>query len=234
MPGAKKSNARSHRSLPVRGGLAVIGAAGLAMAAASPAGAAAGPTTVEPAGAYFAATMTGSATFTTGGVTVTCAVSESAPTQPVGADGNNRIPQAPDNSNPEGAVGSTINPPSFDDCTTNMPLVNAEVSTSGAWGIGMQHGAPTTGTLTIPAGGITVTTSGLASCDVTVAPGGPAEATGEWANGAPSTLAFSGVTTPVEVEGGFGCPTSATEGTFSATYEVGNVSDPTTPVTITG
>ncbi|GAB3210626.1 hypothetical protein GCM10027294_29680 [Marinactinospora endophytica] len=115
-----------------------------------------------------------------------------------------------------------------------MPLVNAQVTTSGTWGISAQHGSPSTVSFQIPQGGLEVQTSGLASCHAVTAPDGPASVAGDWTNGNPaSTLVFAGDTVPVEVTGGFGCPTAATQGSFSATYQVRNVSTPSSPINIT-
>ena len=207
----------------LRFGALTAGAAGLLLAGQAPASA----TTVTPAGDYFAAGLTGSATFTAGSVVVTCSVSSSQPTSPLGTNTRNQIP-----STSGGSVASDLNAPTYSSCTTNIPLVSATVTTSGVWNVSMTAGSPSTGTLTLPTGGVVVKTSGLASCTVTAAPGGPATITGNWANGAPSTLAFSGGSVPVHVTGGFGCPTSATTSSFSATYNITDVSNPGTPVTV--
>nr|WP_067975525.1 hypothetical protein [Nocardiopsis trehalosi] len=214
----------------LRGGLTAAGAVGALALAAGPA-LAADPTTVSPAGAYFAATLSGSATFSVGGVTVTCNASTTAPTNPVGSNANNQVPAA--NTNPDGTVSGPINPPSFTNCTTSLPLVNATVTTSGAWTIQAQGGASPTASLVLPQAGLVVRTSGLASCTATAAPNGPAAVTGDWTNGSPAELAFVSEATPVSVVGGFGCPTSATSSNFTATYDVANVSDPSTPISIT-
>ncbi|GAA3749402.1 hypothetical protein [Salinactinospora qingdaonensis] len=217
------------RSLARRGGVAVLGAAGLTLAMAAPAAA----TTATPAGDYFSASLVGTADLSVGSVTVSCNVSVTEPDTPLGTNSLNQIDPAPDNSNPSGSVSAGINPPSFEDCTTNMPLVDATVTTSGSWSISVDHGSPISGTMNLPQGGIVVETSGLASCEAVVAPNGPAGAVGEWSNGDPSTLTFDAAATPVEVTGGFGCPTSSDEGTFDAVYEVTNVSSPGDPITIT-
>ncbi|MFL1439806.1 hypothetical protein [Nocardiopsis protaetiae] len=189
----------------------------------------AGPTTVEPAGAAFSATLTGSATFTAGSVVITCGVSATAP-----GGGNNLVPAAPDNHNPDGAVSGPINAPAFTGCSTNVPLVSATVTVADpVWEMSVQNGSPSVGTMTVPAGGIVVTTSGLASCTATVSPDAPVGVAGTWTNGAPaSTLAFD-TSAPVVVEGGFGCPVEATESGFTATYLVTNADDPSAPITVT-
>lgn len=216
---------RSTRALCAAGaGLAAVAAltlAGAATATAQPA-LAAGSTTVTPAGDGFAATLDGSATFTVGSVTVTCATSTTS----------GQVPAAPANHNDAGAVSSPTAAPGYDDCTTNMFGVSATVTTSGSWSIAVQHGAPDTGTLTIPAGGVVVQTSGLADCTATAAPDGPATVAGTWTNGSPSTLAFDGTSVPVHVVGGFGCPTSESTSTFSATYDVTDTTNPSAQITV--
>ncbi|WP_314175320.1 hypothetical protein [Streptomyces winkii] len=188
--------------------------------AAGPAGAsaqqsAAGSTTVTPAGHEYAAKLSGDATFTAGSVTVTCTVSE--------ASGG--IPAAPDNHDDAGPVESAVSAPTYDSCTTSLPGVEASVTTSGDWTVSMQHGDPSTAGLTMPPGGFVLKTSGLAECTVTAAPDGAATATGDWANGSPSTLTFEAAEVPVKVEGGFGCPTSATTSEFGAVYEITDTTD---------
>lgn len=188
-----------------------------------------GPTTVEPAGAAFSAELVGSAVFTAGDVTITCDISATAP-----GDGNNLVPDAPDNHNPDGAVGGPINPPNFTDCTTDVVFVNATVTVNDpVWQMTMQHGSPSVATMVVPAAGIVVNTSGLATCTATVSPGAEAPIEGEWTNGDPaSTLAFD-TSTAVVVEGGFGCP-DVDEAGFTATYSVTNADDPTAPITVSG
>lgn len=231
----------THRSLrtrtPVRlgAGLAAVAALTLAGTGAAAAGpAAAGSTTVTPAGHHFAANLTGNATFKAGTMTVTCTVSSSVPTSPTGSDDSNRVPDAPDNTNPAGPVSGPLNPPTYSSCQTSMPGVYATITTTGAWGVSVQHGAPATASLTMPSGGFVLQTSGLATCTVTAAPSGPAALNGTWTNGAPSTLAFSNVSVPVHVVGGFGCPTSATSSVFNATYHITDVTDPASQITVTG
>ncbi|MFD8143044.1 hypothetical protein [Streptomyces sp. NPDC059708] len=183
----------------------------------------AGSTTVTPAGHAFKASLSGKATLKAGSVTVTCSVSV--------ATGS--VPAAPGNHNAAGAVSSPISPPTYSSCTSSMPGVTPTVTTSGAWSVSMQNGSPITATMTVPTGGLVVHTTGLATCTVTAAPGGPASVPGTWANGAPSSLTFSGASVPVTVTGGFGCPTSATSSTFNAVYLVSDTTDPSQQITVT-
>ncbi|MEV7544527.1 hypothetical protein [Streptomyces sp. NPDC089915] len=183
----------------------------------------AGSTTVTPAGHAFKASLSGKATLKAGSVTVTCSVSVST----------GSVPAAPGNHNTAGAVSSPISPPTYSSCTSSMPGVTPTVTTSGAWSVSMQNGSPITATMTVPTGGLVVHTTGLATCTVTAAPGGPASVPGTWANGAPSSLTFSGATVPVTVTGGFGCPTSATSSTFNAVYLVSDTTDPSQQITVT-
>lgn len=110
--------------------------------------------------------------------------------------------------------------------------VTPTVTTSGAWSVSMQDGAPITATMGLPVGGLVVQTSGLASCTVTAAPTAPANVGGTWVNGAPSTLTFTNVSVPVTVTGGFGCPTSATSSTFNAVYKVTDTTDAAQQITV--
>ncbi|MCB5178282.1 hypothetical protein [Streptomyces antimicrobicus] len=206
-------------------GLAAAGALTLGSAAGTTAAPlpAAGSTTVTPAGHTFQATLSGKATLKAGSVTVTCSVSV--------ATGS--VPAAPGNQNAAGPVSSPISPPTYSSCTASLPGVTPTVTTSGAWSVSMQHGQPTTATLTVPAGGLVLKTTGLATCTVTAAPTGAAGVPGTWANGAPSSLTFSGASVPVKVTGGFGCPTSATTSTFNAVYLVTDTTDPAQQITVT-
>ncbi|MBE3002373.1 hypothetical protein IDM40_27285 [Nocardiopsis sp. HNM0947] len=211
-----------------RSALALAGAGVLVLAwGGSAVAAQQGSTTVEPAGAAFSATLDGEATFETGPITVTCAVSASDP-----GDGNNLVPDEPDNHNPEGAVGGPINAPNFDDCEADVPLVDVEVEVADAvWDMSMQDGESAVGTMHVPAAGIVVTTSGVASCTATVSPDADVDIEGTWTNGDPvSSLAFD-TTAPIEVEGGVGCPDD-TEAGFTAAYEVENADDADTPITV--
>lgn len=220
------------RLRPVTRALLVTGTATAAAAALTLAGSAtalagpaplAGSTTVSPAGHGFAAALDGQATFTAGSTTVTCDVSTST----------GQVPDSPDNHDAAGPVVSAISTPTFTDCSTSMWGVDATVETSGSWTVSMQHGSPSTGSFAIPTGGVVVQTSGLASCTVTAAPEGTATVSGEWVNGAPSTLTFTDASVPVDVQGGFGCPTAATTSEFSATYAVSDTTDPASQITVT-
>ncbi|MFB6823188.1 hypothetical protein ACFCXA_16565 [Streptomyces virginiae] len=204
-------------------GTAVAGAITLASVTASAAPLPpAGSTTVTPAGHAFQATLSGKATFKAGSVTITCTASV--------ATGS--VPGAPGNSNPAGPVSSPISAPTYSSCTSSMWGVTPTVTTSGAWSVSMQNGAPVTATMGLPVGGLVVQTSGLASCTVTAAPTAPANAGGTWANGSPSTLTFTNVSVPVTVTGGFGCPTSATTSLFNAVYKVTDTTDPAQQITV--
>ncbi|KJY17133.1 MULTISPECIES: hypothetical protein [Streptomyces] len=204
-------------------GTAAAGAIALASVTASAAPApVAGSTTVTPAGHDFKAVLSGKATLKAGSVTVTCTVSVSTGT----------VPAAPGNNNPAGPVSSPISPPTYSSCTSSMPGVTPTVTTSGAWAVSMQDGAPITATMTVPTGGLVLKTTGLASCTVTAAPTGPASVPGTWANGSPSTLTFTNASVPVKVTGGFGCPTSATASVFNAVYKVSDVTDPAQDITV--
>ncbi|MFJ8691646.1 hypothetical protein [Streptomyces roseolilacinus] len=217
----------TRKALSLGTGLAAAGAlvfAGATATAAQAAPALAGSTTVTPAGHGFKATLSGKATLKAGSVTVTCSASTSSGT----------VPAAPGNHNAAGPVVSAITPPTFTSCTTSMPGVSATVTTSGSWAVSMQHGSPVVASFTVPVGGLVVKTSGLASCTVTAAPTAPAPTSGTWSNGAPSSLAFSNAQVPVKVVGGFGCPTSATASSFSATYLVTDTTDPAQQITVTG
>ncbi|MEU2513189.1 hypothetical protein [Streptomyces syringium] len=190
-------------------------------------------TTVTPAGHAFTAKVNGKATFKAGSVTLTCSVSVS---QPSDTGTNNHIPQAPDNTNPAGPVASDINPPTYSSCTTNLPGVTATVTTTGTWGVSMQNGSPASATLTVPTAGFVLQTSGLASCTVTSAPTGPSSVTGSWTNGngGPSKITFVNAAVPVKVTGGFGCPTGAVTSAFNAVYDVTDVTDPASQITVSG
>ncbi|WP_046776682.1 hypothetical protein [Streptomyces yangpuensis] len=204
-------------------GTAAAGAIALASVTASAAPVpVAGSTTVTPAGHDFKAVLSGKATLKAGSVTVTCTVSVSTGT----------VPAAPGNSNPAGPVSSPISPPTYSSCTSSMPGVTPTITTSGAWAVSMQDGAPITATMTVPAGGLVLKTTGLASCTVTAAPTAPASVAGTWANGSPSSLTFTNASVPVKVTGGFGCPTSASASVFNAVYQVSDVTDPAQDITV--
>ncbi|KMO95375.1 hypothetical protein [Streptomyces roseus] len=204
-------------------GLAAAGALSVASVTATAAPAPlAGSTTVTPAGHSFKATLSGKATLKAGSVTVTCTVSVSTGT----------VPAAPGNQNASGPVSSPISPPTYSSCTSSMFGVTPTVTTSGAWSVSMQNGSPITATMTVPAGGLVVQTSGLATCTVTAAPTAPANVAGSWTNGAPPSLTFTNASVPVTVTGGFGCPTSATSSVFNAVYKVTDTTDPAQQITV--
>jgi len=212
--------------------LMVAAAAGLAVSVlpAAPAAAQASSTTVSPAGHEFTASLAdGTASFAVGSVSVNCDTSTTT-----GA-----VPAEPDNVNPDGPVTGPVTPPAFsnagqDSCPTNIIFTRATSTTSGDWTISLQYDpAGSTGTLTIPQGGLVAQISGLASCTITVAPDGPADVQGSWVEGTPPTLDFGGgVSVPITVTGGFGCPTAATAATFSAVYEVVDTTDPAQTITV--
>ncbi|MFI9645484.1 hypothetical protein ACIHAA_04205 [Streptomyces sp. NPDC052040] len=216
-------------------GLALGAVVSLGMAtpaeAASTMGEAPTGTTVSPAGHQFAAASAGTVTFDAGPVTVTCIRSATVPT----SDSSNLIPQRPDNTNAHGPVTVNISAPEFDLCTTNAPGLKATISTNddlGPWKVALQHGIRSTAHLIIPADGFVLKTSGLLSCTVTAAPGAAAEAEATWVNGAPSTLRLNGATVPVEIAGGFFCPTAITTATITATYQIADSTDPTQRITV--
>jgi hypothetical protein len=205
---------------------------GAALVPALPAAAqVASSTTAAPAGHAFTASLAAgsSAAFTVGAVSVTCDTSSTS-----GA-----VPEAPGNTNPEGPVTGPITAPEFsnageDSCPTNIFFTTATSTTSGDWTISLQFDpAGSTGTLTIPQGGLVAQISGLASCTITAAPTAAAGVVGVWAEGTPPTLTFTEVAVPITVTGGFGCPTAATEALFSAAYEVVDTTDPTQFITVT-
>ena len=211
----------------------VLGAAAVLAVPAAPA-LAASSTTVTPAGHGFTATLVAGTTadFQVGSVAVTCNTSST--------DG--AVPAEPDNHSPDGPVTVGVSPPTFNNdggaCPTGIVLTTATTTTTGDWTIGLQFDpAGSTGTLTIPAGGVTTQISGLASCTVLVAPDAPAAITGPLVDGtadAPPRLDFSGgVDVPIRVTGGFGCPTAATSAVFRATYEISDTTDPAQQLAVT-
>jgi hypothetical protein len=188
-------------------------------------------TTAEPAGHEFTASLaSGVASFTVGSVSVNCDTSSTSGT----------IPEAPNNTNPDGPVTGPITPPEFanagaDSCPTNIAFTTATSTTSGDWTISLQFDpAGSTGTLNIPQNGLVAEISGLATCTITTAPNGPAAVVGSWVPGSPPALQISNVSVPITVTGGFGCPTAATEAQFSAVYQVVDTTDPTQFITVTG
>jgi hypothetical protein len=224
---------------------AAFAAAACLVAGSPTAAVAADSTTVTPAGDYFRSDLAPgtSATFTVGSITVSCNVSSTQPTSPLGTDTKNQVPAEPGNHNDAGPVGGPINPPTFDNdpspCTTNLGSFESATTTTnsdnGDWAITQQNGSPATTTMTIPQGGAVTQTSGLANCTITVAPDGPVDITGTWANGSGGslpTLTFTDVSLPISVSGGFGCPTSSTSADFSATYQTSDVSNPDATITV--
>ena len=198
----------------------------------------AGATTITPAGDYAKASLQSGTTakFTIAGfLSVTCNQSVSAPSSPLGSNNKNQIPPAPGNSNPSGPVSLPVNPASFTNnggaCPTSLSGVTATTTTSGTWTLSGNWGSPITGSLTIPqAGAVTQTSNG---CTITVAPNGPHTVSGTWTNGGsrtPSRLAVSNASVPVSVTGGFGCFGSSA--TFTATYDVTDVSNTSAVVTV--
>ncbi|MEU3350183.1 hypothetical protein [Streptomyces sp. NPDC037389] len=221
---------RTRPLLAVTAGLALT--AGLTLTGGGPAAAHAndaGSTTVQPAGHAFAATLNGSATFKAGSITITCTSSSSAP-----SGDNNRVPAAPGNANASGPVSTAITSPVYGDCTGSLPGVEISITTSGAWSVSIQNGSPITATLNAPTQGMILKSSGLANCTVTAAPDGPTTIPTRFVNGAPSQLVVTDVAIPVKVEGGFGCPTTATTAVLNATYDVTDVTDPSSQITVGG
>lgn len=214
---------------------AVVAGAGLVAIPAGPA-LAASSTTVGPAGhSYTAALVAGTtATFLVGTTTVTCNQSSN----------NGAVPAEPGNTSTDGPVSSTLTPALFTNnggnCPTNVLFTTAKTvsnSTNGSWTIAQQYDAAgSTGTMTIPQGGVVTTISGLASCVVTVAPNGPASISGPWVDGTATSnpvLNFSaGVSLPIKVTGGLTCPTGATTATFKARYAVVDTTDATQKITV--
>ncbi|MFE6780505.1 hypothetical protein [Streptomyces sp. NPDC057702] len=224
---------RTHRSrvLTTSAGVAAVAALALPFtgtATAAPlAQAAAGSTTVTPAGHYFGAKQSGDIVIKAGDMTVTCKVSTS---QPAGSGSANQIPAAPNNTNASGPVAGTITAPTFESCTTNVPGVNVSIATSGTWGISIQHGTTIAANLTVPNGGLVMSLTGAITCTGT---SGAANVPGTWANGAPAKLTYPQSSVPVAITGGAGCPTDVTSASLSAAYDVSDVTDPTAALTVT-
>lgn len=213
-------------------GTAVVAAAVVVGLLNPSAQAATSSTTITPAGdSYQAVLSSGStASFTAGSITVTCSTSQTS----------GQVPPAPGNMNPLGPVSSPITPPSFTNCSSSVFLVTPSVSTNntnGDWTIALQYDpAGVTGTLTIPQGGQVITTTGLANCTVTVAPSGPVTIAGTWTPGTATTaptLSFNNVSVPISATGSIFCPTSATTGTFSASYDVSDTTNPSAQIAVT-
>jgi hypothetical protein len=211
----------------------LLGAALVIAAPAAPA-LAASSTTVTPAGHGFTAALAPGTTadFQVGSVTVSCNTSST--------DG--AVPAEPDNHSPDGPVTVGVSPPTFNNdggaCPTGIFLTTATSTSTGDWTIGLQFDpAGSTGTLTIPTGGVTTEIAGLATCTVLVAPDAPAAITGPLVDGTATSLPkldFSaGVDVPIRVTGGFGCPTAATSAVFRAAYEITDTTDPAQQLALT-
>lgn len=217
-----------------------VSAAALACASvvafALPATAALSSTTVTPAGHHYTASLSSGSTaaFTVGSVSVTCNVSSTS----------GQVTAAPGNHNAAGPVSSTVSPAVFNNpgaCPTNVALTTATTttnSTNGPWTISQQFDpAGSTGTLNIPKAGVVTNTTGLAQCTITVAPAGAIAVVGRWIPASGSALPkldFSaGVSIPITVTGGFGCPTASTSAVFKATYDITDTTDPAQRITVT-
>ncbi|MFD4996751.1 hypothetical protein [Streptomyces buecherae] len=225
---------RTHRSRVLTtsaAGVAAAAAVALSLAgtatAESRTTAAAGSTTVTPAGHYFGAKQSGDIVLKAGAMTVTCKVSTS---QPAGSGSANQIPAAPNNTNPSGPVSGTITAPTFEDCTTNVPGVNVSIATSGTWGISIQHGTTIAANLSAPQGGLVMSLTGALTCTGT---SGAANVPGTWTNGSPAKLRYAESTVPVTITGGAGCPTDVTSASLSAAYDVSDVTDPSATLAVT-
>lgn len=230
-----RSSALTTRRLAGLG--AVVLAAGGALAALPAAAATAAPgTSVGPAGHAFTASLAPGTTanFVVGTTTVRCNTSINLGT----------VPAEPGNATADGPVISVVSPPTFTNnggnCPTSVLFTTARTvanATNGDFTIGLRYDpAGSTGTMTIPTGGVVTTISGLATCTVTVAPDGPAAITGPWVPGTATSapvLDFSaGVSLPIRVTGSLGCPVSSTTATFSARYVVTDTTDPTQQITV--
>ncbi len=203
--------------------LAAVSCAAAVIAIGGPAQATpAGSTTVGPAGAAVKATNQGPLVFTAGSVTFTC----------TSAVATGSVPAAPANHNASGPVSVTISAPTISGCSSNIPGLNATASTTGAWTVTVQNGSPITGSITIPKAGVTIKSTGLASCTAVVAPNGPASLAGTFTNGNPATVSAANAPLPVKVTGGFLCPTNVTSGNQTATFALTNTTNPSQPITV--
>ncbi|MGH9187109.1 MAG: hypothetical protein ACRD0U_15020 [Acidimicrobiales bacterium] len=215
---------------------ALVGVLAVILVLALPAHAAPPSTTVSPEGDYVSASLPpgGAITVTIEGVSGSCTSSSSNPKLPLGSNTKNQIPTA-GNPSVSGQVKAKINKPSISNCETGIPGTTVTVATSGKWQISLQFRASgSTGTIKVPQAGVVVTTSGLANCTGTVAPNGRANLKGAWTNGSPSTLAITNAVVPIVVTGGGLCPVNATTATVTVTYQVTDVSNPGSNVTVTG
>lgn len=155
-----------------------------------------------------------------------------------------QIPSAPKNHNPSGPIEITISPPTFGDgsgpCSTNLPFTTVKATanaTGGPWRIALAYDpAGSTGTLIVPQAGLISESSGLTVCRLTLAPSGPISVLGKVIAATPHSLPkidFSaGVSVPITVTGGFGCPTAAKAGIFRAIYEITDATDGTQTVSL--
>ncbi|MFG2395370.1 hypothetical protein ACGFYF_41980 [Streptomyces lavendulae] len=211
--------------------LALAGTAVLSLTeahAATPSG-----TSISPAGHRLDAIASGPVVFEAGPITVTCALSESRAASDTGV--RNKIPDAPANANPKGAVAVRIKAPVFKDCTTDAPGLRATVETNedhGPWQVLLRHGTPSTAQLSIPTNGFVLKTSGLLSCTATVAPGKAANVSGQWEAGAGPAVRIEGSQVPLKIEGPFLCPKSVTTASISARYEVHDTTDTTRTISV--
>ncbi|MFZ3475805.1 hypothetical protein ACODT3_40565 [Streptomyces sp. 4.24] len=213
--------------------LALASAVAVVPASAQAAPSAASGTSLSPAGHRFEAVAAQPVVFAAGPITVTCARSSSLP----GKDGvHNTVPAGAAHTNPAGPVALRITPPAFQDCTTDAPGLRVAVETNedhGPWQVLLQHGAPATARLSIPASGFVLRTSGLLSCTATAAPGGPATAEGRWRAGAAApAVVLDRAAIPVKLEGSYFCPTSITSAAISAEYTVRDTTDPAQHITV--
>ncbi|MGP3691580.1 hypothetical protein ACTVZO_44285 [Streptomyces sp. IBSNAI002] len=213
--------------------LALTGVAVLPVPDAHAAPAASAGTSLSPAGHRLDAVASGPVVFEAGPITVTCASSESR--AGTAAAGHNTIPPAPGNTGSGGPVAVRIKAPAFKDCTTDAPGLRVAVETnedSGPWQVLLQHGAPSTARLSIPAGGFVLKTSGLLSCRATAAPGKAAAVSGVWEAGAAPAVRMERSAVPLKIEGSFFCPTSVTSASISARYAVSDATDPAGVITV--
>jgi hypothetical protein len=216
----------------------VLAGAGITVIPAVAAQAADGLTTVTPAGHNYTATLVpgSSAVFVVGAKTVTCDQSSTSGT----------VPAEPLNT-AAGTVVAPLTPAVFANSKGDCPVTGGLFltartvgnSTNGTWTNGLTFDpAGSTGTLTIPQAGV-VTTISLGStplCTVTVADKGPASITGKWTPGTATSLPVldfsAGVSLPIHVSDGFGCPTTVDHAIFKAKYQIADTTDATQQVAV--
>ncbi|RMI34917.1 hypothetical protein [Nocardia stercoris] len=192
---------------------------------AGPALAGSGGTQVGPAGAPFAATLSGSLSVNVGSITASCTISTASGT----------LPAAPANATTSGPITVNIGTPTVSGCSA--PFTSISVQTSGNWTIsGSYDASGITGSLNIPQNGISAQTSGLLNCGGIAPPSGPVSVPGTWTNGTdslnnPSQVNVSG-TVPVTVSGGGLCPTGSGTVVLSATYAVKDSANSAVPIII--